>query len=244
MFQPPVGGEPEHVLRLSCGLSDLGWDVDVAGSFHSPYGVRRRAVGLRVHELPFERYPGVADVRAARILRGLLRHGSYDVVHAHSSKAGRLVRLVMPSGQRAVYTPHCSRSRRARRLQRTPTRSSSSGPAPHAAVAAESQWESKQARHRLARVESVTNVIRNGFLPWFPPLLVPGCWSGPPGDGSRANWAGWTRRRVPSCSSGRLARVRGPRLQCLRALVGDGRLRDAVRSGGAPGLEARLRHEP
>ena len=210
--------------------------------------MRLRAVGLRVHELPFERYPGIADVRAARILRGLLRHGSYDVVHAHSSKAGGLVRLVMPSGQRAVYTPHCFAFAAGFGLLQRTSYALVEQLLLHrtTAVVAVSQWEFKQARHRLARAERVMTVIRNGV-----PAVVPS--AAPPGV---LEWA--AGRRIAGYL-GRLDEEKGP-VRFVRAfaracrdpdfsacglVVGDGRLRDAVRSEIARhGLEARLRHEP
>ena len=96
----------EHVRRLSRGLSELGWNVEVA----APPGSTVAALadeGIVVHELPLRRGPGPGDVAAAAALRRLDRRGRYDIVHAHSSKAGGLARLALPRARRLVYTPHC-----------------------------------------------------------------------------------------------------------------------------------------
>lgn len=47
-------------------------------------------------------------LRALRDLRGILRRGRFDVVHAHSSFPGAYARLLRPPRMtRVVYTPHC-----------------------------------------------------------------------------------------------------------------------------------------
>src|SRR3954454_13924248 len=106
VVQPPDGGVAEHVRLLSGGLRDLGWHVEAA----APPGSTVEALGeegITVHELPMSRAPGPADLRAAVALRALDRRGRYDLVHAHSSKAGALVRLALPRPSRLVYTPNC-----------------------------------------------------------------------------------------------------------------------------------------
>ncbi len=106
VVQPPDGGVAEHVRLLSRGLREVGWSVEVA----APPGSTVEALaddGIAVHPLPMRRPPGPADLRAAAALRGLDRRGRYDIVHAHSSKAGALVRLALPRARRLVYTPNC-----------------------------------------------------------------------------------------------------------------------------------------
>lgn len=63
--------------------------------------------GIPVHRLELPRAPGPADVRTARRLRRIDADGRFDVVHAHSSKAGGLVRAVLPRPSRLFYTPNC-----------------------------------------------------------------------------------------------------------------------------------------
>jgi glycosyltransferase involved in cell wall biosynthesis len=107
VLQPDDGGVAEHVLHLAEGLPARGWGVEVAASEHSEIRGRLRELGVTVHSLPLNREIGMADVRAHRELRRLDRARRYSVVHAHSSKAGALVRLALAGRRRLVYTPHC-----------------------------------------------------------------------------------------------------------------------------------------
>jgi glycosyltransferase involved in cell wall biosynthesis len=105
VLQPHDGGVVQHVVQLAGELRSRGWDVEIAGSPGAAAALERS--GAPVHVLPFTRVPGRGDVRAARALRRLDAAGAYDLVHAHSSKAGALVRAVLPNRRRLVYTPHC-----------------------------------------------------------------------------------------------------------------------------------------
>lgn len=107
VLQPEDGGVAEHVLLLARGLAGRGWQVEVASSATNAIRPALRDAGITSHEIPIERRPGVADLRAARALRALDRRGRYDLVHAHSSKAGALGRIVLPRRRRRVlYTAH------------------------------------------------------------------------------------------------------------------------------------------
>lgn len=105
VLQPDDGGVVQHVVQLVSALRDRGWDVEIAGSPGAAAALERS--GARVHVLPFTRAPGRGDPRAARALRRLDAAERYDLVHAHSSKAGALARAVLPERRRLVYTPHC-----------------------------------------------------------------------------------------------------------------------------------------
>jgi glycosyltransferase involved in cell wall biosynthesis len=105
VLQPDDGGVVQHVVQLAGELRRRGWDVEIAGSPGAAATLERS--GAPVHRLPFVRTPGVGDVRAARALRRLDAEHGYDLVHAHSSKAGALVRAALPRRRRLVYTPHC-----------------------------------------------------------------------------------------------------------------------------------------
>lgn len=108
VFAPPDGGVAEHALRLTDGIRDHGWVPEVVAPAGSEFVPRLRALGVVVHELPFRRAPGPWDARAIAALRRIDAGGRFDVVHAHSSKAGALVRAGLPRARRrAVYTPHC-----------------------------------------------------------------------------------------------------------------------------------------
>jgi glycosyltransferase involved in cell wall biosynthesis len=94
VLEPDDGGVPQHVRVVAAALAARGWEVDLA----APPGFE--VPGTRHHTLP----PGP---RAAAMLRRLDRAQRYDVVHAHSSMAGALVRATLPRRGRLVYTPHC-----------------------------------------------------------------------------------------------------------------------------------------
>lgn len=105
--QPEDGGVAEHVLWLSAGLVRRGWAVEAAVP---PASAIRRPLadaGVVVHDVPMAREPVPADLAAGRALRALDHRRGYAIVHAHSSKAGALVRGVLRGRRRLVYTPHC-----------------------------------------------------------------------------------------------------------------------------------------
>ncbi len=107
VVQPEDGGVAEHVLLLSRELGRRGWRVSAVVSPSSTIAAPLRAAGVTVHELAMGREPGRTDVRAARALRAIDRQERPRLVHAHSSKAGALVRLSLRGRRRLVYTPHC-----------------------------------------------------------------------------------------------------------------------------------------
>jgi glycosyltransferase involved in cell wall biosynthesis len=105
--QPEDGGVAEHVLVLSSGLVERGWEVEAAVSPDSTIASGLARAGVVIHELPLTREPGWGDLRAATALRALDHDRGYAIVHGHSSKAGALVRGILPCRRRLVYTPHC-----------------------------------------------------------------------------------------------------------------------------------------
>lgn len=110
VFEPPDGGVPEAVGHLALGLPALGWDVEVAGPGQASILPALNAAGLRVHRLPLRRGYGRPDRDAAALSRlvSLVRRGGFDLVHAHSSKAGVLGRLAAKvAGVPTIYSPHC-----------------------------------------------------------------------------------------------------------------------------------------
>lgn len=109
-FEPPDGGVPENVAQLALGLAAHGWHAEVAGPQDAtPYGQLELA-GIPVHRLALGRgygQPG-SDLRALEALVGLLRRGSFDLIHCHAAKAGVLGRLAaLASGKPSLYSPHC-----------------------------------------------------------------------------------------------------------------------------------------
>lgn len=110
------GGSGRHVLDLARGLAALGHRVTIIWS-----PIRAEAdfisqmsgiLGISTLEVPMARAVGLGDITSLKALAGVLRGGpQFDILHAHSSKAGALVRL-LPSaitGAR-IYTPHAFRT--------------------------------------------------------------------------------------------------------------------------------------
>jgi glycosyltransferase involved in cell wall biosynthesis len=98
--EPPDGGAAEHVAQLVRGLGAHGHEAVL-------YAPEAFAPAVDFVPLPFRRdyaHPG-EDARAfARLARELR---AFDLVHAHSAKAGVLARLAGWSAWRpVVYTPH------------------------------------------------------------------------------------------------------------------------------------------
>ena len=248
VFGSGVGGVPEHVLRLSRGLREGGWDVEAVGPSGSPYLTRLESAGVAVHDLPFSRKPEPADVQAARTLRALVRSRRPDLVHAHSSKAGALVRLGCPGGVPIVYTPHCfafaAGLGAGPRLAYRAVEQLLVGRAD--AIVAVSGWEHAMAARALRGLAVRAVLVRNGV-----PAPEPA--SPPPGIGA------WARGRPLLGYVGRLDEEKGP-LRFLRAfatacaaegfdavgvVAGDGRLEREVRAEAARlRLGARVRCEP
>ncbi len=162
--QPEDGGVAEHVLELSSGLVQRGWTVEAAVSPASTIASGLAHAGVVVHELPLTREAGPGDLRAARALRALDRERRYAIVHGHSSKAGALVRGVLPRRRRLVYTPHCfafaAAFGSARRVAYTAVEQAL---LPRCgAIVAVCAWERGLALRHLRGAGSRTRVIYNG----------------------------------------------------------------------------------
>jgi glycosyltransferase involved in cell wall biosynthesis len=217
VLQPGDGGVVQHVVQLAGELHRRGWEVEVAGSPAAAAALE--ATGAPVHVLPFHRRPGLGDVTAARALRRLDRARGYDIVHAHSSKAGALVRAALPRRRRLVYTPHCFAFAggfgRARALywaveQALVLRTG--------ALIACSEWE-RRAAARLAGARA--RVIRNGVPPRRPADVHPAL------AAARKPVIGFLARLEPQKDP--LALVRAARgLGGTLAMVGNGSLEAEV----------------
>jgi glycosyltransferase involved in cell wall biosynthesis len=109
-FEPPDGGVAENVAQLALGLGEHGFEPHVAGPGEAVTRGRLEDEGVPFHPVPFRRGLGnpSAEARALRALGRLLDGGGFELVHAHSSKAGVLARLAARRrGLPAVYSPHC-----------------------------------------------------------------------------------------------------------------------------------------
>ncbi|MGI8633143.1 MAG: glycosyltransferase [Solirubrobacterales bacterium] len=167
VMQPLVAGVPQHVLALTRGLVQRGWEVDVATPAESAVRDALAEAGARVIDVEMTRSPGPADRAAASALRALDAERRYEIVHAHSSKAGALVRLALPRAERIVYTPHCfsflagfSAARRAAYFVIEQMLLPRTG-----AVIAVSDLEGERAQRRLRGLRSRQHVVRNGIAP-------------------------------------------------------------------------------
>ena len=115
VHEPAGGGSGRQVLDLSEGLIARGHRVSLAYSgrrAETSYLKRAGAIDFEhLTVLDMHRELGPHDLGSAHALkRWMRRHGPFDVVHAHSSKAGALARLVAPRGVARVYTPHAFRT--------------------------------------------------------------------------------------------------------------------------------------
>jgi glycosyltransferase involved in cell wall biosynthesis len=164
VLQPDDGGVVKHVAQLAGALHRRGWDVEIACSRRAAPALE--VTGAPIHVLPFRRAPGRGDARTAWALRRLDARRGYDLVHAHSSKAGAIARAVLPDRRRIVYTPHCfafaSDMGRGRHLYHAVEQALI--PATGALIAC-SDWE----RGIAAKlVGARPHVIRNGVPPCAP----------------------------------------------------------------------------
>jgi glycosyltransferase involved in cell wall biosynthesis len=106
-------GVGRHVVDLVSGLLARGHVVDVIysparaeASFLAEFGAVDGE--LTVREFPMQRSVGISDLAGVIGLRRVIRAGGpYDIVHAHSSKAGALLRLAsLGLKSKRIYTPH------------------------------------------------------------------------------------------------------------------------------------------
>jgi len=155
------------VLGLSTGLTAHGWEVEVATAEGSAIAPALAEAGIPMHELPLVRPLGSDDVRATRRLRALDRRGRYSIVHAHSSKAGGLVRAALPHRRRLVYTPHCMAfAMTDGGLFRIAYWAFEQALVPRTvALVAVSEWERADMARKLAGARSRLRLIPNGVSP-------------------------------------------------------------------------------
>jgi glycosyltransferase involved in cell wall biosynthesis len=106
--QPLAEGVPRHVSEFVRSLDHAEYEIDVAcprtSTLWKDLQDRR---GVNLHELAPTRLPSPAD--AASLVRLMRLARRVDVIHAHSSKAGLLARLVALLARRVdacIFTPH------------------------------------------------------------------------------------------------------------------------------------------
>lgn len=110
--EPSGGGSGKHVVQLAAGLTERGIDVSVAFSTVRAepefLDALTQLTGVRRFPIDMWREPTIKDFRSLFRLHELRRlEDRFDIIHAHSSKAGALTRLLPKRAARYVYTPHC-----------------------------------------------------------------------------------------------------------------------------------------
>jgi glycosyltransferase involved in cell wall biosynthesis len=114
VVEPGVDGVFRHVEGLTQFLTSRSLRVSLAYSdVRGSEGLRRLVREVEAHggktlNLEVGNKPGPRDVIAALKLRQLIREVRPDLIHAHSSKAGGLLRLPFVAGRSRpiFYTPH------------------------------------------------------------------------------------------------------------------------------------------
>jgi glycosyltransferase involved in cell wall biosynthesis len=114
VLEAAAGGALRHLFQIAEHIDKDTFELTAAVSPLRMRATERdlarlRAAGVRVELLPMKRrIAPLADAAALRRLARLIREGGFDVVHAHSSKAGFLARVAARRAgvRRVFYTPH------------------------------------------------------------------------------------------------------------------------------------------
>lgn len=103
------GGSGRHALDLAEGLERLGHSVTImysATRAEPAFVDRLQRLPVTNISVPMKRAVGAHDFASFLALyRAIVENGPFDVLHAHSSKAGALVRA-LPVSAAKIYTPH------------------------------------------------------------------------------------------------------------------------------------------
>jgi glycosyltransferase involved in cell wall biosynthesis len=110
------GGSGRHVIELAEGLVSAGClvhliysELRMDANFRSGLA---QIKGVRLLSVPMRREPHFTDFACMMRIRRYIREaGGFDIIHAHSSKAGVLARIAgIGSGAAKIYTPHAMRT--------------------------------------------------------------------------------------------------------------------------------------
>jgi glycosyltransferase involved in cell wall biosynthesis len=151
------GGQNQALLLLK-GLRARGHDAELVAAVGSALGERAAGCGVRVHFVS----RGLFRIPAAQKVRGLLRRGKFDVVHANEAHAVTAVWLARRGGEaracpfvisRRVGYP-IGKSWLARARYRAAAR-----------IVANSKWVAQQAAASGAPVEKIVVVYEGAEIP-------------------------------------------------------------------------------
>jgi len=116
LLEATLGGTGRHILDLASGLLEMDHEVHLVYSLvradqafiNGLAALEKREPRLQCKEIGIRRELRLSDVPAYLELAKYVReHQPFDVLHAHSTKAGFLLRLLISRhGASAVYTPH------------------------------------------------------------------------------------------------------------------------------------------
>lgn len=114
ILEATTGGTFKHVLLLARHLPKERYNVSIALSHYRncdsrEYARQLELEGIKVYDIPMKREISVfSDLKAFGEIVKLLKQGSFDIVHTHSSKAGFLGRMAAAFfNVKVVHTPHC-----------------------------------------------------------------------------------------------------------------------------------------
>lgn len=83
-----------HVLQMATGLEAYGFDAEIACPGDSDIVQSALAAGLEVRPVPIVGpLRPLRDLESIIVLADIIRHGRFDIVHAHGFKAGLVARI-------------------------------------------------------------------------------------------------------------------------------------------------------
>jgi glycosyltransferase involved in cell wall biosynthesis len=115
ILEATAGGTRRHVLDLLPALSRRGIECSLIYSpLRNPEfetdAAYLRTQNISTHSVPMTRgWNNSLDIAAVRSIRSIISKSTFDIIHAHSSKAGFLGRMaILPCPKSTfIYTPHC-----------------------------------------------------------------------------------------------------------------------------------------
>ncbi len=109
VIRPAEGGMKGHLASLAAGLREKGYDIEVACPGDTALARELKEAGFTVHPVNLVGPLSPAnDMVCVWQLRGIIRRGSYHIVHFHGSKAGLVGRIaaVLAGFPNTVLTVH------------------------------------------------------------------------------------------------------------------------------------------